>query len=186
MKICKVCKDELPVSDFYVRTDRNTAVSTCNECRQLANKKMWANLTDTEKKIRMNKARDWKDEQIRNGNFKVYVSIKINSYRNTAKKKGLPFNLSAKYLVNLFAAQKGLCYYTGKPLAIRSNRGLGEECISLPDNHYQASLDRRIPENGYVEGNVVWCGWLVNTCKNLLAENDFYDLCDTILKHRQF
>lgn len=145
---------------------------------------MWSALTDNEKIIRMNKARDWKDEQIRNGNFKVYVTAKINSYKNTAKKRGLPFGLSVKYLVDLFESQNRRCYYTDTPLVIRSNRGMGEQCINLPENHYQASLDRLSPEKGYVEGNVVWCGWLINTCKNLLTEDAFYDMCNTVLKQR--
>lgn len=171
-------------SEFYIRTDRNTPISVCRTCTHLSNQKMWASLSNCEKKDRMNKARDWKDEQIRNGNFKVYVTAKINSYKNTAKKRGLPFDLSVKYLVDLFDKQQRLCYYTGKPLVIRSNRGLGEKCINLPDSHYQASLDRLTPEKGYIEGNVVWCGWLVNTCKNLLTEDNFYDMCDVVLKQR--
>jgi len=147
---------------------------------------MWTGLSSREKKIRMNNARDWKDEQIRNGNFKVYLTAKFNSYKHSAKEKNVPFNLSIKYLVNLFDMQKRLCYYTGKPLIIRSNRGLGEKCITLPDCHYQASLDRLIPREGYVEGNVVWCGWLINTCKNLLTESEFYDICNVIVKQREF
>jgi hypothetical protein len=185
MKICKECKKELPESDFYFRKDRNVVVAKCKKCCYLDNKKTWAGLTDDERKIRVGKAQEWKDNQIRNGNFRVYLISKMASYKQSAKDKGLPFNLTVKYLTELFEKQNRLCYYTGNQLAIRSNRGLGEKCINFPDNHYQASLDRLIPSKGYVEGNVVWCGWLVNTCKNLLTENEFYDICDIILKRRK-
>ncbi len=146
---------------------------------------MWSGLSEEEKMVRMNSVRDWKNEQIRSGNFKVYITAKFNSYKHSAKKKSLPFNLSVKYLVDLFEKQSRQCYYTGHPLTMKSNRGLGEKCINFPDNHYQASLDRRNPFEGYVEGNVVWCGWLVNTCKNLLTENEFYKLCNVVLKHKK-
>ena len=179
-----MCKRSLPLSDFYFRKDRNVTVARCKKCCYLDNKKTWAGLADDERKRRINRAQEWKDGQIRNGNFKVYLTAKFASYKHHAKKKNLPFNLSTKYLIDLFEKQRRLCYYTGKPLVMRSNRGLGEQCINLPDSHYQASLDRLIPERGYVEGNVVWCGWLVNTCKNLLTENEFYDMCDIILKQR--
>lgn len=185
MKICNKCKKELPLSDFYFRNDRNITVARCKKCCYLDNKKTWAGLTDSERERRVESAQKWKDDQITNGNFRVYLTAKMASYKQHAKKKNIPYNLTVQYLIDLFEKQNRLCYYTGKPLVIRTNRGLGEECINFANTHYQASLDRLIPKLGYIEGNVVWCGWLVNTCKNLLTEDQLYDICEVILKQKQ-
>jgi len=185
MKQCSVCKKEFPISDFYIRHDRNKPISRCKKCNQTAAKKSWINLSDAEKKQRFAKCKKWKDEQIKNGNLKVYMTSKISSYKGTAKKSNLPFDLTIEYLIHLMESQNRKCHYTGDTLTMQSNRGSGKCSIFLPSNKTQASLDRLIPERGYVKGNVVWCGWLINTCKNMMSENEFYDTCKKILQYRK-
>lgn len=41
-----------------------------------------------------------------------------------------------------------------------------------------------IPSAGYARGNVVWCLNLVNTMKQQMTEQKFYDFLSQIIKHR--
>lgn len=184
-KKCTVCKKNKPITHFYIRKDRNKPISRCKSCNRQATVNSWKKLTVKEKKIRYAENKKWRDDQIRNGNLKVYMTSKICSYKGNAKTQNVPFNLTLDYLIQLMEQQKRKCYYTGEPLTMQSNRGCGKRSITLPSNRTQASLDRLVPELGYVEGNVVWCGWLINTCKNMLNETEFYQMCHHILKHKQ-
>ena len=184
-KVCSVCKKKKKLSEFYIRRDRNKPISRCKSCNVKATKQSWKNLSESEKKKRFAENKQWKDRQIKNGNLRVYMTTKICSYKGNAKKYGVPFDLDIEYLIELIEKQNRKCFYTGETLTMESNRGMGKRCITLPSNKNQASLDRLTPERGYIKGNVVWCGWLVNTCKNMLTEIQFYDFCKTILKHKQ-
>lgn len=184
-KTCSVCKKEFPIDNFYVRKDRNKPISRCKKCNQKASKQSWKNLDENEKKQRFADCKQWKDEQIRNGNLKVYMTSKLCCYKGNAKKHNLPFDLTIDYLMELMESQNRKCYYTGDTLTMQSNRGFGKRSITLPSNKTQASLDRLIPEKGYVKGNVVWCGWLINTCKNMSTESEFYRMCKRVLEYRK-
>lgn len=85
-------------------------------------------------------------------------------------------NLTTEYLIELFNAQSGKCYYSNQDLSI--DRGYGKV------RPQTASLDRLIPSNGYVEGNVVWCTFFTNTMKGRLTEQEFYLLMKNILNNR--
>jgi hypothetical protein len=183
-KECSVCHQFLPLSEFYIRRDRMKPISRCKKCNKNASKISWSKLSEKEKKERYRKDGIWYEEQARNGNIKVILRHKLNSYKGNAKRKQVPFNLSVKYLIDLFEGQQGLCYYTGEKLTVTSGKGLGKtNFINVPN---QFSLDRLIPDKGYVEGNVVWCSWLVNTMKNYLTEEQFYIICKNILKYKNF
>jgi len=58
------------------------------------------------------------------------------------------------------------------------NSGFGKP---LPNS---LSLDRLIPSEGYIQGNVVWCSYFINTMKGNLSEREFYDLMNTILNKK--
>lgn len=183
-KICTICHIEFPLTEFYIRSDRNKPIGRCKKCNQKANKESWNKLSDVEKKKRFSDNKSWRDDQIKKGNLKVFFTSKLCSYKGTAEKKNIPFDLTIDYLIELFENQNRKCYYTGKELTLHSNRGDGHQIIKFGKYHYQASLDRLMPEKGYVKGNVVWCGWIVNTCKNLLTEQELYTLCETIIENR--
>lgn len=183
-KICSVCKIEFPISEFYIRTDRNKPISRCRNCNYIAAKKSYAKLTDSQKSERIKRTVEWTNKQSKNGNLRVIFTKKFSGYKHTAKKKNIPFDITIDYLIELFKKQNGKCYYTDNDLTVTSFRGEGHQIVKFGKYYYQASLDRLIPEKGYVKGNVVWCGWVVNTCKNLLNEEQFYEFCNLIINKK--
>src|SRR5690349_8266125 len=68
-------------------------------------------------------------------------------YRRTAKKRSLEFNISLRYMWDLFIEQKGKCVFTD--LELRFARGTHNGI-----NHLEmtASLDRKDSKKGYVKG----------------------------------
>ena len=106
------------------------------------------------------------------GNWKGYENISMSFYnriKQTAKQRGIEFNVSIEYLWELFEAQKGLCSYTGKkitlPVNVRQLRREGNEMI--------ASLDRIDNSKGYIEGNLQWLCKRINYMKHTMNDEYF-------------
>ena len=107
-----------------------------------------------------------------------YCSKLCTSVRSRAKEVGVDFNLTGKYLFKLLNEQENLCYYTKRVLDFSVE---GE--VKTTPHRDLPSLDRLIPEKGYVEGNVAWCLFYVNRMKNDLSEKEFIELCKTVIKN---
>jgi len=182
-KRCSVCKELLPLTEFYIRRDRDKPIARCKKCNSLASKQSKAKLTNEQKQKILKDRADWYAEQAREGNLKPILQHKMNSYKGNAKRSNVPFDITVGYLLSLYEEQEGKCYYTGEVLNIKTSGGLGKK-TTLANRPNQISLDRLDPVRGYVEGNVVWCTYLINTCKNMYSEIEFYKICKQVLCHR--
>lgn len=92
-----------------------------------------------------------------------------------AKRKGIIFNISVKYLQELYDLQNHKCRYSGIELNIT-------ESISTKENRKlnTASLDRIDSSKGYIEGNVQWIHKDINYMKFNFSEEKFLNLCKMI------
>lgn len=63
-------------------------------------------------------------------------------------------------MIDLWVKQGGKCYYTGVPMKLKG--------YATGDKHV-ATVDRIVPELGYVEGNIVLCCSIVNRIKQDLS-----------------
>lgn len=82
--------------------------------------------------------------------FDTSVALKFLNLQESAKKRGILFDLSIQSIINLKRAKK--CFYTGKALT-SSNR----------------SIDRIDNKLGYIKGNVVACDREFNLRKGSLT-----------------
>ena len=94
------------------------------------------------------------------GSIEAYMKHKVSTLKSLAKRAGLPFDLTAAYLVRLFEHQARKCFYTGQEL--KTERGKGHSKQSL-------SVDKIVPEAGYTRENVVLCTYKANVVKNCLS-----------------
>lgn len=85
---------------------------------------------------------------------------RVGKIRLRAKRNNIPFDLDAEYLENLWNTQNGNCFYTGYQMKNVLGEGIGTETVSV---------DKVIPELGYVKTNVVLCTQRANTIKNNLT-----------------
>lgn len=77
-----------------------------------------------------------------------------------AKHLGVNFDLTPQYLSYLFRAQRYKCFYTDYDM--NANYGMGH-------SQYALSVDRVVPERGYVKDNIVLCTTQANSVKNNLT-----------------
>lgn len=168
-KKCNQCQKILPLSKFSLRNEKRLSGivqrprSKCKSCEN-ANIKLWYANPKA-------KARKWNyRKQKRASHIKYKIQDRIAVWR----KKTPGSDLTVDYLVSLWEKQKGLCYYTGLKMNWRANK---IEKLGM-------SLDRVNPSLGYIQGNVVFCCYLVNTMKWQHSEKEFYKFMKKILRYK--
>lgn len=85
-----------------------------------------------------------------------WIRTLVSNARYRAKSVDVPFNLTAEDMYLQWDQQGGDCYWFKVPMGVD------------PDHLYHPctpSLDRVVPDQGYVAGNVVWACLAANTAK---------------------
>lgn len=96
-----------------------------------------------------------------------------NACRRRAKEKGLPFDITADYLEEIWT---GICPVFNTSIIHGHGLGLG----ALGASCDLASLDRIISEQGYVRGNVRWLSHKANLSKNNLTSEQLHQFANWI------
>jgi len=82
----------------------------------------------------------------------------LTAAKYRAQKAGIPFSLTLEYLVDLWTQQEGKCAVSRLPL--------GRQRSKWMRNPYTPSIDRIVPSDGYVEGNIRFVLECVNVALN--------------------
>lgn len=148
---CRTCNNIFPYTEEFFRTR-----SMCKECAKTKRKgKYQSNIT--------------------NLTLEKLLILRNRTCYGRACKKGLEFNLTPEYLMELYHNQKGMCYYSGIKMEI---------AIKGTTNNYNTlSVDRIDSTKGYVKENVVLCCDCVNTMKMNLPTNEFVSICRNVVNH---
>lgn len=97
----------------------------------------------------------------------VYIAAtKWHSIKQSAARRGIPFDITPSYCRDLLVQQKHTCALSGIAISL--------------DGDVTASLDRRDSNLGYTEDNVQWVHKHVNIMKNRFDEPYFIDFCRMI------
>lgn len=90
----------------------------------------------------------------------TWLSSKLAQYKHRANADGIPFDIDADHIKWLYEKQQARCFYTDYPLHWGHN----------PQNKWLAtSVDKVVPEKGYVRGNVVLAQTRINAAKSDLT-----------------
>ena len=159
---CKKC-GEIKLNTEYSRNKTHTKrgrqyVTQCKKCRVLYMQK--DSTQDIIKKVRYQQRR------------KHRINIIFNSSKGNAKRRGLAHTISIEYLKDIFEQQKGLCFYTNKPMLIDTR--------DVNNSNDSVSVDRIDSSKGYIEGNIVLCRWIINRMKNEVSHSIFLELISEI------
>ena len=100
-----------------------------------------------------------------------YGSLKTDA---TYKNRTIKFDVSLKYLWELFLKQNRKCALTGWPLIFDKKRGPKQT----------ASLDRIDSTKGYIEGNVQWVHKDINWMKADYEQKYFIKLCESVANYK--
>ena len=106
---------------------------------------------------------------------RLAMQTRIGGYKHTAKKFNVPFNLTIEYLESI---KTDACPVFKTPFEWQ-RFGQGSQTGQSP------TLDRIIPELGYVEGNVVWISALANRIKSNATEKELYAVADWLHHKRK-
>lgn len=112
-----------------------------------------------------NKSKIWKG-------FEELPGTMFYQIKRGALQRNKEFNLDIEYLWNLYLEQDKKCAYTKLD-------------INFYDCKNKASLDRIDSTKGYIKGNVQWIDKRVNFMKNDFSEEEFFKLCELIIKNRK-
>lgn len=152
VKKCVRCKREKPTNEFYNE-------NRCQECKDYSDAYYEANRQQEidRAKRSQNKDRNRTNQYKRDRNRKKPINIILQQARQRAKEKNVPFDLSVDDLV-----VPEVCPVLGIPLGVNSGHASANSI----------SLDRIIPEKGYVKGNVAIISHKANTIKNNASVED--------------
>jgi hypothetical protein len=98
-----------------------------------------------------------------------YSGSRIAEIRLRAKKKNMPFNLTAKFLWDLFEKQNRKCAITGLEIDLDSN----------------GSIDRIDSTKGYTKDNVWWTDTKINRMKLDFPLADFIKMCEQVTLNKE-
>ncbi len=132
----------------------------CKKCILEDAKNKYANLSDCEKKNYINKQGKWQDDN--------FLQYRLLQARARAKSKNIPFKIDINYLEQILLNQNNKCFYSG--IKMELNRA----------GNYSASIDRIDSSKGYINGNIAFVIWAVNTMKNDLVEDEFLKIIKAI------
>lgn len=93
---------------------------------------------------------------------KIWAKYACRDARKRALKKNVPFGITAKYIISILTDE---CPVFGTKFKWMGNGGIINE---------SPSLDRIVPNLGYVEGNLVVISTKANNIKSAYASNDIF------------
>lgn len=164
-KKCTCCHRMLPRSSYFLRR-RKGARHIMSECKVCSARRALALA---------------RSQREREGNTIGYrIKWRLYEIKHRCKVKKIPFNLTEKYLLGLWDAQGGRCYYSGLLMTLQ---GWKKSSYGL-DAPRAFSIDRIDPAQGYVEGNVALCCWVINRIKSDLSLEEFYNYIRLVLSHK--
>ena len=94
--------------------------------------------------------------------------------KKTAVENDLPFNLTLEWVQQKVGL--GLCEVSGLPL------DFSPMPVARQQNPFAPSLDRNIPELGYVMSNVRVVVWLYNVAKSYYSHETLIKLCKALIQ----
>lgn len=97
----------------------------------------------------------------------------INQAYVGAKRRGLEYTVTPKFIWNLFLEQDRRCNLTGEELS-----------FTTKDRKNKASLDRIDSNIGYIPGNVQWVSALANLFKRDSVETEFIRDCYLVVNYQ--
>ena len=99
--------------------------------------------------------------------------------KNRAKNKKIDFNLTPDYLLHLWESQLGKCAVSGRNFILEPSKKFRQVHPDAP------SIDRIIPKNGYIEGNVRLITYHSNVCVNEYGDKVLIDLIRDIMANKE-
>ena len=119
--------------------------------------------------------RNWRKKQLKKDPVKYKLQAMVRRARARAIKKGVPCTLHWEELRDL---AKERCPYFTEIILDWYNKEKGI-------THASPTLDRIVPEKGYVKGNVEIISSKANNTKSIGTSEDLYRVADRLYEHER-
>lgn len=123
--------------------------------------KEWKGLRQFNSKLifhtKCNKCRNLKNMETINNSIESYMKRSISVIKARCKKEGMLFDIDYEYLLDISFFQNDKCFLTGEPLEYKTGNGY---------NPLGCSVDKVVPQKGYVKGNIILIQRKINMRKN--------------------
>lgn len=161
-KICSRCKIEKDYSEFYKGSGFNGRQAYCKSCACSSEK-----IRLTKLKKDPNYVQSQKDYR-RNQRLNNRASYLFRACKTRAKQQNIPFNLTIEDIVI-----PEFCPILGIKLSLDK---LGKDKNGTRD-FYVPSVDKIVPELGYVKGNIMIISMKANVMKNDATKEELLAFC---------
>ncbi len=121
-------------------------------------------------------SRTWESPDKRGVLIRRYEEISADIFTRAkvqAEQRGLEYNVSQKYLWDLFISQNRKCALSGVLIGFVRN-------IKKRKGEGTASLDRINSTKGYIEGNLQWVHKEINRMKSNMTDQEFIQICKNV------
>jgi DNA-directed RNA polymerase subunit M/transcription elongation factor TFIIS len=136
---CVKCKTVKPIGQFLYGRKGQKYEYRFSYCTECRKRQLYLNL---------------------NSDVDKFLLDRYNRLKLRSKKLNIIFKLSKPYFIDLYHSQKGRCFYTHEVMSVRIGEGVKRNSLSM---------DKIVPEKGYIVGNVVFCSKRINTIKSDLT-----------------
>lgn len=102
----------------------------------------------------------------------------FSAYKSSAKKRNIPFKITAEYAWKIFIQQNKKCAITGQLL------NLYHYNTKMSRKNITASIDRIDNTKGYIEGNIWWIHKDINQIKWTRSITELITQCELIVKNQ--
>jgi len=160
---CNKCQKVKGIKEFYYHRIRKKYMDSCKECN---------------KKISIKYQHD---RRLGNDAYKqIFMTRAAHIRRETKYVHSKLYNLPVAdnltdILRDLWIKQEGKCYYTNEPMQLSGYHEMVANAVTI---------DRQVPEKGYVEGNIVLCCSIINRMKQNATPEQLVSLCEKILQNK--
>lgn len=173
MKVCTECKRQQSFAAFS-KSKRmlDGHESVCKNCRSVREKKRRAERNPA--LLEQESLRKERDRLRYRGQdpFKLMR----NAASTRAKKAGVPFDITADDLYQMWEDCAGRCPVSGQKMTLKVSAGQSNR------SPFKASLDRIVPEEGYTLENSRLVCWQVNCMKAQLPDEELIRWCRYIVE----
>lgn len=154
---CQICKQYKPIEEFTTGSGIKCRNDRSRECRHCESER---------KKIRR--------ASLELNNQDKHLRQIWHGCKTRALQAKIPYDLDVEYLVELYNKQDGKCALSGMVL---------ENFVRSGKNVYNTSVDRIIPNLGYVKGNVRLVCAQVNMMRSNMEDCELIKICRNIVNY---
>lgn len=157
-RICSVCRKEKSLNEYYCNASKKEGRATqCIAC------------------IKQRRDTDEFKDKRRDYYCKTWATQLFQGCKKNSKEKKLQFNITKEYILELFEKQKGMCYWFGIEMVPSKNS----------KDPQQPTVDRLVPDLGYVKDNVVLTCFAANMGRNTTSEKRFREFVNLMQQKKE-